>query len=162
MYGVANRGWPSLEVLDLATGERYAFRSHACDPAWGEDDEIAYVHYVRFDSDTGASSGEIRVQHGLSGPPRAWTGNGARANPIWAGRDLLADHFNDLITNPSPLIVLYVRTTSAASAVMFAGWGRSSQWLHSTPRGPKRCSTPNDPVRAAPVQAPKTSPRFYA
>jgi hypothetical protein len=108
MYGAANRGWPSLEVLELSTGARFVFRSHACDPAWGEDDEIAYVHYVRFDSDTGATSGEIRVQHGLRGPPRAWTSNGPWANPIWAGHDLLADDFNAMMSlNDVPLMILY-------------------------------------------------------
>jgi hypothetical protein len=66
------------------------FRSHACSPAWGQDNEIAYVHYQSFNGNSGDYSGWIVVQHGLTGSRRAWTGHGAWGNLIWAGEDLIA------------------------------------------------------------------------
>lgn len=105
MYGVSRHGWPALEVLDLFTGARFLFHAHACDPAWGVEDQIAYVHYVSFSVDSGGY-GRIVVQHGLGGTPRAWTRDAAWTGPIWAGEALLAS--NDSVGGSQcPLEIIY-------------------------------------------------------
>jgi hypothetical protein len=90
IYGVSRDRWPALEVLDLSTGARLLFHAHACDPAWGRNDQIAY-HYLSFDSASGAYTGRIMVQRSLGGTPSDWTGDAAWASLIWAGSDLLAN-----------------------------------------------------------------------
>jgi hypothetical protein len=107
VYGVSRHGWPALEALDLSTGARSEFRPHACDAAWGRDDEIAYVHYSSFDVATAEYSGRIMVQAGLGGPPEAWTRDGAWSTPIWAGDGLFADARPVFAVTPDPLVVLY-------------------------------------------------------
>ena len=108
MYGVSQGGWPALDVLDLSSGARFTFRTHACDPAWGSDGQIAYVHYVSYKLDSINFSARVLVQHGLGGAPRAWTGDGPWADPIWAGGDLLSSNGAVLTAlNPGPLVILY-------------------------------------------------------
>jgi hypothetical protein len=89
LYGVSRNGWPALELLDDVTGARSLFRARACDPAWGDDGRIAYLRYTKFSSTTGDYSGQIVVQHGLTGAASSWTRTGPWSNPIWAGADLL-------------------------------------------------------------------------
>jgi hypothetical protein len=101
VYGTSRGGWPALEVLDLSTGVRFTFRTHACDPAWGSDGQIAYVNYLSNPASISFRA-RVLVQRGLGGPPHAWTGNGEWADPIWAGRDLLVGSFN-----PGPLVIFY-------------------------------------------------------
>ena len=90
MYGSSRGGWPVLDVLDLRTGARFTWRARACDPAWGRDGQIAYVHFVSFNANSGGVE-RVVVQHGLDGTPRAWTRLGSWAGPVWAGNDLLAN-----------------------------------------------------------------------
>jgi hypothetical protein len=104
IYGTSRDGWPALELLDLMTGARSTFRTHACDPAWGEGDRIAYVHDVRFNSATGEYTARITVQQGLDGTPSAWTAGGAWTNLIWAGAHLLAGR--NVGFYPGPLVIL--------------------------------------------------------
>ena len=108
IYGISRDGWPALEGLDLLTGRRFLFHIRACDPAWGRNGQIAYVHYVSFDSNSGVYTDRIMVQQGLRGTPSAWTGDAAWVNLIWAGEHLLAD---DDIALPAgfdqgPLVIL--------------------------------------------------------
>lgn len=106
IYGTSHRGWPALELLDLVTGTRSVFQGHACDPAWGHDDQLAYVHYVTFNSALGDYTGRVVVQHGLSANNAAvWTGTGAWTNLVWAGDDLLLNHDDGL--SPGRLAILY-------------------------------------------------------
>jgi hypothetical protein len=91
IYGTSEAERPALAMLDLSTGRRALFRTSACDAAWGADDRIAYVRYSAFDAGTGVGRGKIVVQHGLSGTPQSWSGEGAWGNLIWAGDDLLAN-----------------------------------------------------------------------
>jgi hypothetical protein len=106
LYGVSRNGWPALEQLDVATGARSLFRDRACDPAWGHDGRLAYLHYTKFSSATGDYRGQIVVQHGLTGASSNWTPTGAWANPIWAGADLLiSGDANSMI--PGSLLIFY-------------------------------------------------------
>lgn len=106
LYGTSRDGWPALELLDVATGERSLFREHACDPAWGDDERIAYLRYSEFSATTSAYSGQVVVQHGIAGVSSTWTRAGAWANPIWAGADLLISS-NAASVTPGPLMVFY-------------------------------------------------------
>jgi hypothetical protein len=107
MYGTSRGGWPALEVLDLATGEHTSFATHACDPAWSRDGEIAYVHYVSFNSSLGEFTARVAVADGLSGAPSTWSGEGAWAGPVWAGHDLLVNDGGVQAAHPGPLVILY-------------------------------------------------------
>jgi len=109
IYGIARNGWPALELLDLRTGARTLFHAHACHPAWGHDNQIAYVHYLVNYSATGGYKGRIVVQQGLGRASSVWTGRGAWTELIWTGTDLLA---NDDVArpdgvNPGPLVIVY-------------------------------------------------------
>jgi hypothetical protein len=106
LYGVSRNGWPALEVLDVVTGARSLFRYRACDPAWGDDGRIAYLHYSKFSAATGDYSGQIVVQHELTGAASSWTRTGAWANPIWAGADLLISGDAGSAT-AEPVLILY-------------------------------------------------------
>jgi hypothetical protein len=107
LYGTSRGSWPALEVLDLSTGARFTFRAHACDPAWGSDGQIAYIHYLS-NPDSISFSARVLVQRWLGGEPRAWTGDGPWADPIWAGRDLLVNSGPVLTSpKPGPLVILY-------------------------------------------------------
>jgi hypothetical protein len=105
IYGNSRGAWPALDLLDLSTGARSVFHTHACDPAWGRDGQIAYVRDDSLDASAGVYRGRILVQHGLSGTSSVWSGEADWGNPVWAGADLLA---NDgvLPDGPDPLVIL--------------------------------------------------------
>ncbi len=108
IYGTSRHGWPALELLDLVTGARSLFRAHACDPAWGDENRLAYVHYVADDADLGSDSGRILVQHGIDAPPSPWTAIGGWTNLIWAADGLLAndDRPGPAAVSPGPLEII--------------------------------------------------------
>jgi hypothetical protein len=104
IYGTSQKGWPALELLDIASGARSLFRARACDPAWGQDGRIAYLRYSRYSSATASYSDQIYVQHGLTGTASSWTRQGAWANPVWArGSLLLRSGSRGVI--PGPLMI---------------------------------------------------------
>lgn len=64
------------------------------------------MRYSKYSSATGSYSGQICVQHGLTGKASNWTREGVWADPVWAGGSLLLrSGSRDVI--PGPLMIFY-------------------------------------------------------